>query len=391
MSKDIALEIKNVHKSFRLPTEQSSGIKQLIINFFKGVKGYKEQRVLKGISFKVEKGDFFGVVGRNGSGKSTLLKIISGIYSPEKGSIRVNGSLVPFIELGVGFNPDLTGRENVFLNGALLGFSRPEIEEMYDEIVDFAELHEFMDQKLRNYSSGMQVRLAFSIAIRAESDILVLDEVLAVGDEAFKRKCNGYFDKIRKNKDKTVILVTHSMESVREYCNKAIMIKKGKIEVFGSPDKVADSYSLENFENLSKSIETNSGKSYIVAKLISDPVLGNDDKLKVQITYKNISNRPVYPKIIINYRGVPVMCANGKLLYDLITSDTKVHRVNYELSLKSFNRGECSIAAVLVDSEDEVNIAEFGYGGGLVFKINNKTIGNKIGGIMSDVGSMEIK
>ena len=164
-----------------------------MVNRFKGIKGYKEQHVLKDISFEVEKGDFFGILGRNGSGKSTLLKIISQIYEPEHGSVTVNGKLVSFIELGVGFNPELTGRENVYLNGALLGFSREEIDEMYDDIVDFAELKEFMNQKLKNYSSGMQVRLAFSVAIKAQGDVLILDEVLAVGDEAFQHKCNDYF------------------------------------------------------------------------------------------------------------------------------------------------------------------------------------------------------
>src|SRR5690606_7141480 len=154
-----------------------------------GRRKYEKQQVLKDINFEIKKGEFFGIVGRNGSGKSTLLKLLAGIYSPDSGHVQVNGKLVPFIELGVGFNPELTGRENVFLNGALLGFNRKEMESMYEEIVEFAELERFMDQKLKNYSSGMQVRLAFSIAIRAKADILVLDEVLAVGDEAFQKKC----------------------------------------------------------------------------------------------------------------------------------------------------------------------------------------------------------
>ena len=145
----VVLKVDNVEKSFRLPTEQASGVKQLLINWTKGIKGYREQQVLRGVSFEVRQGDFFGIVGRNGSGKSTLLKLISQIYIPERGSITVNGKLVPFIELGVGFNPELTGRENVYLNGALLGFSRDEIDAMYDDIVDFAELHDFMDQKLK--------------------------------------------------------------------------------------------------------------------------------------------------------------------------------------------------------------------------------------------------
>ena len=185
----VVLSVEHVSKTFRLPTEQASGLKQAFLNWTKGIKGYREQQVLRDIDFPVHQGDFFGIVGRNGSGKSTLLKIISGIYKPERGKVTVSGKLVPFIELGVGFNPELTGRENVYLNGALLGFSHDEIDAMYDDIVAFAELEEFMDQKLKNYSSGMQVRLAFSVAIKAQGDILVLDEVLAVGDEAFQRKC----------------------------------------------------------------------------------------------------------------------------------------------------------------------------------------------------------
>ncbi|MBR2725715.1 ABC transporter ATP-binding protein [Candidatus Saccharibacteria bacterium] len=238
---DNAIEVKHLSKSFHLPTERSWGLKQAIFNRLKGIKGYKDQRVLRDISFNVKKGEFLGIVGRNGSGKSTLLKILSGIYYPSKGEIIVNGSLVPFIELGVGFNPELTGRENVYLNGALLGFSNKEMDAMYDEIVDFAELREFMDQKLKNYSSGMQVRLAFSIAIRAKGDILVLDEVLAVGDAAFQQKCNDYFAKLHKAKQ-TIILVTHDMNNVRKFCDRAILIEKGEIALDGEPELVSKSY-----------------------------------------------------------------------------------------------------------------------------------------------------
>lgn len=248
---DIAISVQDIHKLFKLPHEQHGGLKQSLVSILtKGVKrGYENQHVLKGISFDINKGDFFGIVGRNGSGKSTLLKLLAGIYTPDKGHIGVNGTIVPFIELGVGFNPELTGRENVFLNGALLGFSRDEMKSMYGDIVEFAELERFMDQKLKNYSSGMQVRLAFSIAIKAQGDILILDEVLAVGDEAFQRKCNQYFDKIRKDKSKTVILVTHSMESVRRYCNKALMVESGSVVISGSPEDVADKYSMQFINN----------------------------------------------------------------------------------------------------------------------------------------------
>lgn len=236
-----AITVKNLHKSFRLPTEQSFGLKQAFFNRLRGIKGYKEQKVLKGLDFSIEKGEFVGIVGRNGSGKSTLLKILAGIYYPQKGNIIINGTLVPFIELGVGFNPELTGRENVYMNGALLGFSNDEMDKMYDDIWDFAELKPFQDQKLKNYSSGMQVRLAFSIAIRARGDILLLDEVLAVGDAAFQLKCEQYFEYLR-DKGQTVILVTHSMSNIRRFCDRAILIENGKITMDGAPDKIADAY-----------------------------------------------------------------------------------------------------------------------------------------------------
>ncbi len=237
---NIAISVKNLHKSFRLPTERSWGLKQVFFNRLRGIKGYKDQQVLRGIDFDVKKGEFIGIVGRNGSGKSTLLKILSGIYYPSDGRIAINGTLVPFIELGVGFNPELTGRENIYLNGAMLGFSNSEIDAMYDDIVKFAELEEFMDQKLKNYSSGMQVRLAFSIAIRAKGDILILDEVLAVGDVAFQKKCNDYFESLHGNQ--TVILVTHSMENVEKFCDRAILIENGEIACQGSPEKVTKAY-----------------------------------------------------------------------------------------------------------------------------------------------------
>lgn len=239
-SKENAIVVSHLSKSFKLPTERSWGLKQAIFNRLKGIKGYTKQEVLKDISFTVKKGEFLGIVGRNGSGKSTLLKILAGIYVPDSGTITTYGSLVPFIELGVGFNPELTGRENIYMNGAMLGFSNAEMDQMFDDIVRFAELEPFMDQKLKNYSSGMQVRLAFSIAIRARGDILILDEILAVGDAAFQEKCNQYFASL--SKDQTIILVTHSMENVRRFCDRAILIEHGKIIKEGNPDQVADAY-----------------------------------------------------------------------------------------------------------------------------------------------------
>lgn len=245
MSKEkIAISVNSVKKNFYLPHEKSSrSIKSAVVNFWrKKSKGGNTQHALRGVSFDIKKGEFFGIVGRNGSGKSTLLKLLAGIYQPTEGTITAHGKLIPFIELGVGFNPELSGRENVYLNGALLGFSKNEIDAIYDEIVEFAELGEFMEQKLKNYSSGMQVRLAFSVATRARADILLIDEVLAVGDADFQRKCYDYFNKIKKDSDITVVFVTHDMNAVRDFCDRAIVIEEGVIKKEGTPYTVADEY-----------------------------------------------------------------------------------------------------------------------------------------------------
>ena len=343
-----ALEVKNVSKSFHLPTEQASGIKQAFVNWTKGIKGYKEQKVLKDISFKVKKGDFYGIVGRNGSGKSTLLKIISQIYTPESGTVKVDGTLVPFIELGVGFNPELTGRENIYLNGALLGFSKEEISAMYNEIVEFAELEEFMDQKLKNYSSGMQVRLAFSIAIKAQGDILVLDEVLAVGDEAFQRKCNDFFENIKKDKTKTVILVTHSMADVKKYCNNAIFIADGMINESGDVDKVAEKYIASNLDTLNSrnahSSNTDNNSSSI--KIIGDKsIIHYGEHFEADIEYSYSGDAELYVAYTLQDEG------RGGRVYDSghmkVSSDDSALKI--KISLDNFNSTDFRVVAVLYE------------------------------------------
>ncbi len=240
---NVAVSIQNVKKQFHLPHEKEDSLKFKIVNSFKKNKatGHNIYKALNGINIEIQKGEFIGILGRNGAGKSTLLKIIAEIYQPSEGKVKVNGMLVPFIELGVGFNPNLSGRDNVFLNGAMLGFNRKEIEKMYNSIVEFAELEDFMDQKLKNYSSGMKVRLAFSMAIRSDADILLLDEVLAVGDAAFQKKCNDYFESLKERK-KTIIFVTHNMGAVKRYCTRAVLIEKGKVVADGAPEEIADKY-----------------------------------------------------------------------------------------------------------------------------------------------------
>ena len=359
--KQIAVKVDHVSKYFKLPTEATNSLRTALVNRFKGIKGYKEQHVLKDISFEVEKGDFFGILGRNGSGKSTLLKIISEIYVPEKGTVTIDGKLVSFIELGVGFNPELTGRENVYMNGAMLGFSTAEIDAMYDDIVDFAELHEFMNQKLKNYSSGMQVRLAFSVAIKAQGDILILDEVLAVGDEAFQRKCNDYFQE-RKKSGKTTILVTHDMGAVKKYCNKAVLIENGLVKAIGDPFDVSDQYSFDNLEsnshhhgNVDEGLVTTEVEGF-TARLLSPKKVTPDDEVVIEFSF-NLLDDSVNPHIAFSF--VDISTGNG--LYndnsmDIPLSGIGAKKITYKCKLPFFNHVKLRLVAFLRD-ENQENLA----------------------------------
>ncbi len=235
------IEVRGLSKDFPLPHLRQHTLKGHVMNRFRGRRTIEQQHALRDIDFEVRRGEFFGVVGRNGSGKSTLLKILAGIYAPTAGHTEVRGRLVPFIELGVGFNPELTGRENVYLNGALLGFSRREVDAMYDDIVEFAELEGSMDQKLKNYSSGMHVRIAFSVATHARADILLIDEVLAVGDAAFQRKCFEHFRSLKRS-DTTIVFVTHDMSSVREFCDRVILLEDSRLVAEGSGLVISEQY-----------------------------------------------------------------------------------------------------------------------------------------------------
>lgn len=310
---DAVIKVEHVGKSFKLPNEPNSSIKNVIVNVFSGKKGYTDQRVLKDVSFEIKKGEFFGIVGRNGSGKSTLLKLLANIYTPDKGKITIDGTIIPFIELGVGFNPELTGRENVFLNGALLGLSRFDIAEIYDDIVEFAELEEFMDQKLKNYSSGMQVRLAFSIAIRIKGDILILDEVLAVGDEAFQRKCLDVFERYKAT-GQTVVLVTHDMATVKKYCTRAILISDGELIVEGSPYDVSEEYTRLN----NTSIDDYTEKQNILrSEFLKVSITDQDGKKKTRFsTGDTMRVKLSWPKDRhVENAGVALMTSTGEEVY----------------------------------------------------------------------------
>lgn len=221
------IEVKNLSKVFEIPHERRNTLKSYFLNPFKKIE--KERfYALKSVDFKVNKGDFIGIVGRNGSGKSTLLKILAGIFEPTKGKVEVNGTLVPFLELGVGFNPELTGRENIYLNGIILGMTKKYVESKFEQIVDFAEFRDFIDLQVKNYSSGMVIRLAFAIAMEARADIYLLDEILSVGDAAFQKKSLEKMLGLLSD-GATGILVTHNIEDVKRYCNRVIMIQKGEV------------------------------------------------------------------------------------------------------------------------------------------------------------------
>jgi ABC-2 type transport system ATP-binding protein len=372
MSPDTAIKVDRVSKTFRLPKEKQASIKSSLINFKK--RGYEKQQVLDEISFEIKKGEFFGIVGRNGSGKSTLLKLLAGIYVPDKGSIDINGKLTPFIELGVGFNPELTGRENVFLNGALLGFNRREMDSMYDDIVSFAELERFMDQKLKNYSSGMQVRLAFSIAIQAQSDILVLDEVLAVGDIDFQQKCYNYFNEL-KRREKTVVLVTHDMGAVRRFCDRGMLINQGELVAIGGPNEIAKAYEKVNLQNAERRLqEENTPPQYAeregnrAAEIVKTETFNTDtkklqttfmagEKIGVRIHFKAHSDisRPSLGFIFQDEQDVTVFATNNHILDKKTPDLAKGQTITLESVVDNvFTNGEYTMTCAIESDDLEI-------------------------------------
>jgi ABC-2 type transport system ATP-binding protein len=320
--------------------------------------------------------------------------MLAGIYTPTSGSIQVNGSLTPFIELGVGFNPELTGRENVYLNGALLGFNRKQMEAMYDDIVEFAELERFMDQKLKNYSSGMQVRLAFSIAIRARIDILLLDEVLAVGDEAFQRKCYDYFAKIKKG-NKTVILVTHDMSSVERFCSRALLLDNGIVKSLGNPNEIAKQYTLDNMNSEKKNtgINADDGSNKKLAKevssleieLISKQILKPSESLEFEVKYTLNEKIAIELGISIGYQSVSLLEHNTKEL-ELSYVPNKVHAIKYTYPLKHLNPGRYELSVAMF-TKDEFKLIGFSTET-CSFIVDDE--GKKRGGVISERGEWSV-
>ena len=237
-----AVEISNISMRFNMAKEKVDSIKEYLIKFFKRQLFFEEFMALSDVSITIKKGEVFGLIGLNGCGKSTLLKIISGIYKPSSGSVKVNGTIAPLIELGAGFDMDLTARENIYLNGSVLGFSKEYIDEKFDEIVDFTELHQFIDVPMKNFSSGMVARVGFAIATVTTPDILIVDEILAVGDFLFQEKCERRINELMES-GTTIIIVSHSIDQIKRLCDRVAWIEKGKIKMIGDTEQICNLYS----------------------------------------------------------------------------------------------------------------------------------------------------
>ena len=242
------MRVDGLRKTFRVPRRRFSTLKERALHPLQA-RAFDDLHALDDVSLALPRGEFFGIVGRNGSGKSTLLKCLAEIYEPDAGTIAIDGRLSPFIELGVGFNAELSARDNVVINGVMLGLTRREARERFDEIIAFAGLEEFVDLKLKNYSSGMGVRLAFSVAVHVDADVLLVDEVLAVGDAAFQQKCFDEFHRLRAA-GKTIILVTHDMGAVERFCDRALLLERGRVQMVGEPHRIALAYNELNFGRL---------------------------------------------------------------------------------------------------------------------------------------------
>ena len=343
-NENIAIQVKNVSKTFKIPHEKISTVRGAFVNILKK-KTYEEFKALDDVSFEVKKGEFFGIIGRNGSGKSTLLKVLAGIYQADAGRVKVNGLISPFLELGIGFNPELSGRDNIYLNGTVLGLTKKQIDEKFNDIVGFSELERFIDQKLKNYSSGMQVRLAFSVAIHANREILLMDEVLAVGDSNFQQKCLEEFNKYR-DLGKTVILVTHDISTIQKYCDRAMLLRKGKIEMIGDPEEVGNKYIYQNMSDEEKRIfdEEKKMREKTEKELEERKKAGKNQSEKKKASKKAEREKP--KKKIAEITKVEILDKDG--------NEKNVFQTGDELNIK-----------ITFKTYESLNIRKLGFGVGL--------------------------
>ncbi len=358
------IEVSNITKTFRIPQERKTQLKEYFVNPFKK-NTYKEFKALDDVSFSIEKGEFVGIIGRNGSGKSTLLKIISGIFLPNKGYVKTDGNVIPFLELGVGFNMELTAKENIFLNGVILGMSRSSLQSKYKDIINFAELEGFENTQLKNFSSGMQVRLAFSIAMQAKGDIYILDEVLAVGDMNFQQKCFNTFRKLKKE-GKTIVFVSHSMGAVEEFCDRVILLDHGKIQDEGDAFDVVRYYSemsLKNGENTSIN-KVSKGEGIVSVKALNLKLeesssfnMGDYIKLRINYSFKGNIKNPIFEVNLYRNDGLCVASLNTQ------DSEVEINQINgnsfIDLNIDNINffAGSYNVSVILFSEDFSTEIS----------------------------------
>ena len=321
-----AVTIRQVSKSFRLPREQYHTLKERALHPFRK-RQFEVLKAVDDVSVEIGSGEFFGIVGRNGSGKSTLLKCLAGIYDIDSGALEINGRLSPFIELGVGLNPDLTARDNVIINAIMLGLSRKQAQGRFDDIVAFAELQEFVDLKLKNYSSGMYVRLAFATAVQVDAEILLIDEVLAVGDASFQQKCFDEFSRL-KEAGRTILFVTHDMGAVEHFCDRAMLLERGRVVDIGEPASIARQYNQLNFKRMRQEAADLGGPETLrqepVAEVISarfeldgepqfEMLQGSPCCVRIDVRFHADAVDPIFAIALQNDRGATAFGASTEL------------------------------------------------------------------------------
>jgi ABC-2 type transport system ATP-binding protein len=386
----LAIQVEGLHKAFRIPTQRVDSFKERAVRPFRS-REFRELRALNGIDFEVRKGEFFGIVGRNGSGKSTLLKLLASIYRAEAGTIRMAGRLAPFIELGVGFNVELTARQNAVLNGVMMGLTPRESRNRLDAVIEFAELEEFVDLKLKNYSSGMLVRLAFSLMLEVDADILLIDEVLAVGDAAFQQKCADAFHEM-KAAGKTIVLVTHEMSTVEAYCDRAMLIHEGQIEEIGDPGEVGRRYLELNFQRLTqasrhlpeteKSTAVRLAHAHLLGASDDDvKAIGYGEELRLEVEVEALEDFAGLDVgfIVANAEGIGVTAfsapiggetdvrpiAKGELVKVTVTMDNKLAPGHYFVHC-GINRAFEGLVALYIHNAIEFVVYGTGHPGGII-------------------------
>jgi ABC-type polysaccharide/polyol phosphate transport system ATPase subunit len=335
----VVIEARGVDKTFRIPERRIDSLKERATHPFTKIE-YRELRALRNVSFEVRSGEFFGILGRNGSGKSTLLKILASIYRADAGRVRMAGRVAPFIELGVGFNPDLTARENCVLNGVLMGLTKREARRRLDAIIDFAELRDFVEVELKNYSSGMMVRLAFAVMVQADADVMLIDEVLAVGDAAFARKCMDVFYE-KRAAGKTIVLVTHDMGTVELLCHRALLLEEGELRFVGDPREAALRYHRLNFDRSPSDLGRTGLNARVVDGRLLDPlgaaveVLEEGEPLGFEVTLQALRelDRPYFRFHLVNDSGVVIARFTERLGAELPEDERLLLRASVENSL----------------------------------------------------------